>query len=56
VELVTEVVVVQVLPGSPADGLLAVGDVVVAVDGRPLASAEELQAITRTSQVGETLR
>jgi Lon-like protease len=56
VELVTEVVVVQVLPGSPSDGLLAVGDVVVAVDGRPLASAEELQAITRTSQVGETLQ
>jgi Lon-like protease len=56
VELVTEVVVVQVLPGSPADGALAVGDVVEAVNGAPLGSAEELQAITRTSQVGDTLR
>ncbi|MFP4234236.1 MAG: PDZ domain-containing protein [Nitriliruptoraceae bacterium] len=56
VELATEVVVVQVLPGSPADGVLAVGDVVLAVDGDPLGSAEELQAITRTSQVGDTLR
>jgi Lon-like protease len=56
VELVTEVVVVQVLPGSPADGILTVGDVVEAVDGAPLASAEELQAITRSSQMGETLR
>jgi PDZ domain-containing protein len=55
VDLVTEVVVVQVLPGSPADGVLAVGDVVLAVDGAPLGSAEELQAITRTRQVGETL-
>lgn len=56
VELVTEVVVVQVLPGSPADGLLTVGDVVLAVDGDPLASAEELQAITRTGTEGDTLR
>lgn len=56
VELDTEVVVVQVAPESPADGVLAVGDTVLAVDGEPLASAEELQAITRTGQVGETLR
>lgn len=55
VDLVTEVVVVQVLPGSPADGVLTVGDVVVAVDGDPLGSAEELQAITRTRQVGDTV-
>lgn len=55
VELSTEVVVVQVLPGSPAEGRLAVGDTVLAVNGAPLASAEELQAITRTSQVGDTL-
>jgi Lon-like protease len=55
VELVTEVVVVDVLPGSPADGLLAPGDGVTAVDGEPLGSAEELQAITRTSEIGDEL-
>jgi Lon-like protease len=54
-ELVTEVVVVQVLPGSPASGNLAPGDVVVAVDGEPLASAEQLQAISRTGQEGDQL-
>ncbi len=54
-ELVTEVVVVQVLPGSPASGNLAPGDVVVAVDGAPLASAEQLQAISRTGQEGDEL-
>ncbi len=55
VELVTEVVVVDVLPDSPADGLLAPGDVVLAVDGRPLASAEELQAHTRGASIGQLL-
>ncbi len=54
-ELVTEVVVVQVLPGSPASGNLAPGDVVLAVDGEPLASAEQLQAISRTGQEGDEL-
>ncbi len=52
-ELVTEVVVVQVLPGSPASGELAPGDVVVAVDGEPLASAEELQARSRAGSEGD---
>ncbi len=52
-ELVTEVVVVQVLPGSPASGSLTPGDVVVAVDGSPLASAEELQALSRAGTEGD---
>jgi len=52
-ELVTEVVVVQVLPGSPASGRLAPGDVVVAVDGQPLGSAEELQALSRSGSEGD---
>lgn len=52
-ELVTEVVVVQVLPGSPASGELSPGDVVVAVDGSPLESAEELQARSRAGSEGE---
>lgn len=54
-DLVTEVVVVQVLPGSPASGELSPGDVVLAVDGDPLASAEQLQARSRTGQEGDEL-
>lgn len=55
VELVTEVVVIDVLPGSPAHGVLSRGDVVKAVDGDPLASAEELQSLVRSREVGDEL-
>jgi Lon-like protease len=55
VELVTEVVVIDVLPGSPAHGVLSRGDVVRAVDGAPLASAEELQSLVRGRAVGDEL-
>jgi Lon-like protease len=55
VELVTEVVVIDVLPGSPAHGVLARGDVVRAVDGDPIASAEELQSLVRAREVGDEL-
>ena len=54
-ELVTEVVVVEVVSGSPAEGLLAPGDAILAVDGEPLVAAEELQAITRAARVGDDL-
>jgi Lon-like protease len=54
-ELVTEVVVLDVLPGSPADGRLQAGDVVLAVDGEPVAAAEELQARARSGQLGDVL-
>lgn len=54
-ELVTEVVVVDVVPESSADGLLARGDVVVAVDGNPIVAAEELQEAALTSEVGQEL-
>lgn len=54
-ELVTEVVVVEVIVGSPAHGRLTPGDAVLAVNGSPIVAAEELQAITRDSQEGETL-
>lgn len=55
IELVTEAVVVTVMFGSPADGVLAPGDAVVAVDDEPIASGEELQAITRASEVGDRI-
>jgi Lon-like protease len=54
-ELITEVVILQVVAGSPADGLLQPGDVVLAVDGQPVASAEELQAYARAGEVGDLL-
>lgn len=56
VELVTEVVVTEVVVGAPADGVLAPGDVVLALDGRAVASAEELQRGVRTASPGRTLR
>lgn len=55
VELLTEAVVVTVMFGSPADGVLAPGDAVVAVDDEPIASGEELQAITRASEAGDRI-
>ena len=55
IQLITEAVVVTVISGSPADGVLAPGDAVVAVDGTPIASGEELQAITRASEVGDQI-
>jgi Lon-like protease len=54
-DLVTEVVVLELLPGSPADGRLQVGDVVLAVDGEPIVAAEELQARARAGAVGDLL-
>ena len=38
-------VVIEVQPGSPADGRLAVGDVLVSVDGRMLADFDSLAAV-----------
>jgi Lon-like protease len=55
VEVQTEVRIVDVLEGSPADGLLAAGDRVLAVDGQPLVDAAELQARTRAASAGEEL-
>ncbi|MEY3020359.1 MAG: hypothetical protein RLZZ272_1343 [Actinomycetota bacterium] len=56
VVLVTEVVVTEVVVGAPADGVLAPGDVVLAVDDRPLSSSEELQASVREARPGTALR
>jgi PDZ domain-containing protein len=54
-ELVTEVVILHVLEGAPADGRLRPGDVVVAVDGEPIVAAEELQAEARARDFGDEL-
>jgi pro-apoptotic serine protease NMA111 len=47
-------VVRQVLPGAPVEGLLEVGDILLAVDGAPLATFDVLAGIL-DERVGETL-
>ncbi len=54
-ELVTEAVVLDVMPGTPADGTLQPGDAVLAVDGDRVIAAEELQARAREGEVGDEL-
>jgi PDZ domain-containing protein len=56
VDLITEVVVTEVVAGAPADGVIAPGDSILAVDGRRLASSEELQATVRATTPGTELR
>ncbi|MFA9431635.1 PDZ domain-containing protein [Egicoccus sp. AB-alg2] len=53
--ILSEPVVVSVLPGSPADGVLQPRDVIVAVDGQAVVAAEEIQARTRAGAVGEQI-
>ena len=55
VDLVTEVVVAGVLPSSPADGILAPGDAVLAVNGAPVTAAEELQDVVGRADAGDVL-
>ena len=48
-------VVAEVQPGSPADGRIAVGDILVGIDGRPVADFDAL-ADALDGGVGETLQ
>lgn len=48
-------VVFSVLPGGPSDGRLETGDVILALDGTPVASSEELIAELQDAQEGERL-
>ncbi|MFW5934160.1 MAG: PDZ domain-containing protein [Actinomycetota bacterium] len=54
-ELVTEVAVVQVIPDSPAEGLLDPGDIIVEVNGERVTAAEGVQRITREGEIGERI-
>jgi putative serine protease PepD len=51
------VYVVAVVPGGPADraGLRA-GDIITELDGKPVTSAEDLQAVTLTKKPGDTVK
>ena len=51
------VLVMRVLPNSPAAAAgMRLGDVIVQIDGQPVATAEELQDIVENSRLGETLQ
>ncbi len=54
-ELVTEVVVVDVVLDGPADGRLRPGDVVLRVDGTEVTSADQLQNVVFDREVGTTI-
>ena len=47
--------VAAVIKGSPADGKLQVGDVIQAINGRPVQLASDLQAATETASAGQTV-
>ncbi|HUR22878.1 MAG TPA: PDZ domain-containing protein [Acidimicrobiales bacterium] len=46
----------SVVPGSPAEGNLRAGDIVVAVDGRPVALASDLIAVTARADDEDVVR
>ncbi len=50
------VVIVNVQCGGPADGRLQLDDVVTAVDGTPIAKAEDVRPLVLAHQPGETVR
>ena len=54
-QLGTGALVVQVVPGSAADGVLARGDTVVAVDGQPVERNDELGALLDGRSPGDVV-
>jgi PDZ domain-containing protein len=48
--------IARVETGSPADGHLEVGEVIVAVDGRPAQVASEVVAVIRAHKAGDRIR
>ena len=55
VDVTTEVVTVQVTPGSPADDRLEVGDTVRSVDGTVVVSSTELLEVLRPMEAGDVV-
>jgi len=51
----TEVVVVQTVSGYPADGVLRAGDVITAVDGKPVTGPSSLTGLIYAHPAGSTL-
>ena len=50
------VIVQDVLPGAPADGLLFPGDLITEVDGNPLAGMDELRRLIAAAGTERTIR
>lgn len=55
VQITTRAEVVNVLPGSPADGNLELGDRFLTVLGQPVATHEEVVALTKDAVEGQAL-
>ncbi|MBV9204350.1 MAG: PDZ domain-containing protein [Actinobacteria bacterium] len=51
----TKVAVVQTQPGYPAVGVLKAGDVITAVDGKPVTGQQSLTSLIRARPAGSTL-
>jgi Lon-like protease len=51
----TQVVVTQAEPGYPADGVLRAGDVITAVDGKPVTGQSSLMELIQAHPAGSTL-
>ena len=49
----TAVIVVEVQPGSPAAGALLIGDVILSIDGKPIADPFDLRAVLRAAPIGQ---
>ena len=50
----TGVLFVEIVPGGPADGLLEVSDVILAIDGRPVTTVASLRAVLTDLEPGMT--
>jgi S1-C subfamily serine protease len=51
----TAVIVVDVQPESPAASTLLIGDLILSLDGRPIADPFELRAALRSARIGQRL-
>jgi len=51
----SEVRVASVTPGSPSDGVIAVGDVIESVDGQQVASSSDVGRLVRSQPIGTAL-
>jgi PDZ domain-containing protein len=55
VDLTVGQVVVEVLPGTPAEGTLEVGDIITAIDGQPFDDAQDLSRLLGDDGPGTTI-
>jgi len=49
----TAVIVVEVQPGSPAAAGLLIGDMLLALDGHPIADPFDVRAVLRAERIGQ---